>query len=229
MQRRSRDRETPEQILSTAIAIHDGHDPKKTDGALSSQSRLGADTFESHTHVQQVARCAHAHITGCADGYGQGALAKIDRKLLAGLCDDEALRTLRVPATAAKWATWKRYCDTASVSTGRVVATLMDLEMLSVFGDHTAGKRPVFAQAVTEELGNRESRIEAREHKVDIDEARIREESERLRRWEDELEARGLRAVVVSKLTSRQSAARTKIGRNERCPCGSGLKYKHCQ
>ncbi len=20
----------------------------------------------------------------------------------------------------------------------------------------------------------------------------------------------------------------TKVGRNERCPCGSGLKYKHC-
>ena len=41
----------------------------------------------------------------------RGTLARIDRRLLAGLGDDEAYRTLRVPATAAKWSTWKRYCD----------------------------------------------------------------------------------------------------------------------
>ena len=33
---------------------------------------------------------------------------------------------------------------------------------------------------------------------------------------------------LVSKLTSRDSTVRAKIGRNERCPCGSGRKYKHC-
>ena len=41
----------------------------------------------------------------------RGTLARIDRRLLAGLGDDEAYRTLRVPAIAAKWSTWKRYCD----------------------------------------------------------------------------------------------------------------------
>ena len=35
-------------------------------------------------------------------GTDRGLLAKLDRKLLAGLGDDEALRTVRVPATAAK-------------------------------------------------------------------------------------------------------------------------------
>ena len=157
-----------------------------------------------------------------------GILARIDRKLLAGLGDDEAFHPLRVPATGAKWATWMRYCVSAGVSRGRAVATLMDRELLSVFGEHTAGEWPVFAQQATEALANREARIKAREHRVDTDEARMREWSERLRRWEDELEARELRAEFASKIALRHSTDHAKIGRNERCPCGSGLKYKRC-
>jgi hypothetical protein len=158
----------------------------------------------------------------------KGALARIDRKLLAGLCDDEAFRTLRVPAHGAKWSTWKRYCGAVGVSMGRAVAMLIDRELLSVFGEHTAGEWPVFAQLAVEELESREARIEVREHKVAIDEARMRERYERLRRWEDELETRELRAETASKRLSSASRGRTKIGRNERCPCGSGFKYKHC-
>ena len=158
----------------------------------------------------------------------RGTLARIDRKLLAGLGNDETLRTLRVPATAAKWATWKRYCDSAGISMGRAVAMLMDRELLSVFGEHTAGEWPLFAQQATEKLENREAKIEAREHKVDTDEARMRERSERLRRWEDELEAREQQAEFASKIASRHSTDHAKIGRNDRCPCGSGLKYKRC-
>ena len=158
----------------------------------------------------------------------RGTLARIDRKLLAGLGDDEAFRTLRVPATGAKWSTWKRYCDAAGVSMGRAVVMLMDRELLSVFGEHTAGEWSVFAQRAVEKLENREAKIEAREHKIDADEARMSERSERLQRWENELEARELRAEAASKRLSSASTARTKIGRNERCPRGSGFKYKHC-
>ena len=158
----------------------------------------------------------------------RGTLARIDRKLLASLGNDEAFRSLRVPASVAKWATWKRYCDSVGVSMGRAVAMLMDRELLSVFGEHTAGEWPVFVQQAVKELENLEARIESREHKLDTDEARMREWSERLRRWEDELEARELRAEATSKRFSSASTARTKIERNERCPCGSGLKYKRC-
>ena len=158
----------------------------------------------------------------------RGTLARIDRKLLASLGNDEAFHPLRVPATGAKWATWKRYCDSAGVSMGRAVATLMDRELLSVFGEHAAGEWPVFARQAVEELEGREARIEARERKVDTDEARMRESSGRLRRREDELEARELRAEFVSKIASLHSTGGSKIGRNERCPCESGLKYKRC-
>ena len=158
----------------------------------------------------------------------RGALARIDRKLLAGLGDDEALRTLRVPATPAKWSTWKRYCDAAGISMGRAVAMLMDRELRSVFGEHTAGEWAMFAQQATEELENREAKIVAREDRVDTAEARIRERSEGLQRWEDELEAQELRAQFASKIASPHSTDGSKIGRNERCPCGTGLKYKRC-
>ena len=158
----------------------------------------------------------------------RGTLARIDRKLLAGLGDDETFRTLRVPATGAKWATWKRYCDATGISMGRAVTLLIDRELLSVLGEPTADESPVLVQQATEELENREARIEAREHKVDTDETRMRERSEGLRRWEDELEARKLRTEFASKIASPHSTDHAKIGRNEQCPCGSDLKYKRC-
>ncbi|HDH25206.1 MAG TPA: hypothetical protein ENH00_03290 [Actinobacteria bacterium] len=148
----------------------------------------------------------------------RGSLARIDRRLLTGLGDDEALRTVRVPVTGAKRSTWKRYCDAAGVSMGRAVAMLMDREVLSVFGEHTGGVWPVFAQQVVEALSNRGARLEGRERIVDTDEARMRERSERLRRWEDELEARESRAEFASKIASRHSTNHAKIRRNERCP-----------
>jgi hypothetical protein len=158
----------------------------------------------------------------------RGTLARIDRKLLAGLSDDEAYRTVRVPAIAAKWSTWKRYCDSVGISMGRAVTMLIDRELISVFGEHTGDEAPVFAQRATEQLSIREAKIEAREREADAEGARIREWSERLRRWEEELEVREQRTESMSKLASHHSTGRAKIGRNERCPCGSGLKYKHC-
>ncbi|MGB5188014.1 MAG: SEC-C metal-binding domain-containing protein [Acidimicrobiia bacterium] len=158
----------------------------------------------------------------------RGTLARIDRKLLAGLGSDEAYRTLRVPAIAAKWSTWKRYCDSVGVSMGRAVTMLVDRELVGVFGGVAGGEPPVFAQRAAEELAIREAKIVAREREVGTGEARMRERGGRLRRLEDELEAREQQPETVSKLTSPHSTGRVKIGRNERCPCGSGLKYTHC-
>ena len=49
----------------------------------------------------------------------------------------------------------------------------------------------------------------------------------RLEEWEQRLEAaeRRLRAMVRPIDTA---ARGVRVGRNERCPCGSGVKYKHC-
>jgi hypothetical protein len=158
----------------------------------------------------------------------RGVLARIDRKLLAGLGEDEALRTVRVPATAAKWSTWKRYCDSAGISMGRAVTMLIDRELLSVFGEHAGDEPPVFAPGAAEELAIREAKLGAREDRVNAAKKQLGVKNEQLRRRENELEAREQRAELASKLPIRPSAARVKVGRNERCPCGSGLKYKRC-
>jgi len=55
-------------------------------------------------------------------GLDRGMLARIDRKLLAGLGQDEAFHMVRVPATEAKWSTWKRYCGAAGISMGRAIS-----------------------------------------------------------------------------------------------------------
>ena len=98
---------------------------------------------------------------------------------------------------------------------GRAVAMLMDRELISVFGEQIGDKSPVFAQRATEQLEMREAKIGAREREVDTDKARMSEWSEHLRRLENDLEARELRAESVSKLTSRHTVAPARIGRND--------------
>jgi len=158
----------------------------------------------------------------------RGTLARLDRKLLAGLGQDDSFRMVRVPVTTAKWSTWKRYCDFAGISMGRAIATLIDRELVSVFGDASRDGSPVFAEQAEEELTSREAKVARRERDADAAEERLRRLSERQRRRENELADRERRAELVSSLSGRPVEARTKVGRNERCPCGSGLKYKHC-
>jgi hypothetical protein len=59
----------------------------------------------------------------------RGALARVDRKLLAGLGQHETYRMVRVPVAPAKWSTWRRYCDAAGISMGRAIVTLIDREL----------------------------------------------------------------------------------------------------
>ncbi len=158
----------------------------------------------------------------------RGTLARIDRKLLAGFGDDEAFRTLRVPATGAKWLTWKRYCESVGISMGRAVTMLIDRELVNLSGDVTGDEPPVFVQRATEELAIREAKVVTREDRVRASEKYLFVRDEQLRRRERELNVREQRVELVSKVVSRPSVARVKIGRNERCPCGSGLKYKRC-
>ena len=127
-----------------------------------------------------------------------GVLARIDRKLLAGLGQDETFRMVRVPVTPAKWSTWKRYCDSAGISMGRAIVTLIDNELASVFSESGGNESPAFAQRAEDESARREARITRRERELSAAENRLRAWNERLRRWEDKLEAREHRAEIVS-------------------------------
>jgi len=158
----------------------------------------------------------------------RGLLARIDRKLLARLGQDATFHMVRVPATAAKWSTWKRYCAAAGLSMGRAIVALIDRELVSVFGEMGDDEVPVFAAEADEKLAAREMAIADREGRLIGEEQRLREWGERMRLWDDELRRREQSAELVAKLATRSRATSSKIGRNGRCPCGSGLMYKHC-
>jgi hypothetical protein len=157
----------------------------------------------------------------------RGTLANLDRRLLAELDRDERFQMVRVPVSPAKWSTWKRYCAAAGISMGGALAALIDRELASVAGD-PVDDSPVLAQRAREQLANREAEIVGREQAVAVAEERQRGRSERLRRWEAELQTIAERVDLAAKLASQRRDNASKVGRNDRCPCGSGLKYKHC-
>jgi hypothetical protein len=158
----------------------------------------------------------------------RGALARLDRRLLAGLDREERFQMVRVPVTPASWSTWKRYCDIAGISMGRAIAALIDNELTSVLGDLSDGSGSGFAEQAQRRLADREEAFTKREGELAEAEDRVRRWSERLRDREREMEAREWRLEVAKRLASQPSGTRAKPGSNERCTCGSGLKYKHC-
>lgn len=113
----------------------------------------------------------------------RGTLARLDRKLLAGLGQDETYRMVRVPVTGSKWSTRKRYCESAGISMGRAIATLIDRELARVLRDGSGDHPPVFAEQVEEELARRQEQVARREEKAATVEARLSTWNARLRAW----------------------------------------------
>lgn len=154
-------------------------------------------------------------------------LERIDRKLLAGLGEDEAFQMVRVPVTAPRWATWKRYCEAAGTSMGRAIAALIDRE-LGLFDDTDDAHQPAFTGDAQERFAAREEELDARERELATERDRIRAEVERLRVWQAELRTVEYNLEMRSRVAAQPMSAGPKVGRNERCPCGSALKYKQC-
>jgi len=157
----------------------------------------------------------------------RGALANLDRRLMAGLGQDERFQMVRIPVSPAKWSTWKRYCAAAGISIGRAILALIDHELASV-AETSVADSPVLAQRVGKRLAGREAEVASREQAVASAEKRLRSRSEQLRRWEAEIQTLAQRVELAAKLAGLRRDATPKVGRNDRCPCGSGLKHKHC-
>jgi hypothetical protein len=158
----------------------------------------------------------------------RSTLARLDRRLLAGLDRDERFQMVCVPVSPATWSTWKRYCETVGISMGRAIAVLIDHELASVIGDSSGESGTAFEEQAQRRLRDREAALTKREGELAEAEDRVRRQCERLRDRVREVEAREWRFEVAKRLTGQPSGTMAKTGRNERCPCGSGLKYKHC-
>ncbi|MFN2486680.1 MAG: SEC-C metal-binding domain-containing protein [Acidimicrobiia bacterium] len=141
----------------------------------------------------------------------RGTLARIDRKVLSGLDHDESYRMVRLPVTEATWSTWKRYCDAVGTSMGRAIADLIHHELRSVVEE--IGGETVFLGELPNEVAERQRALDARERSLEIREQRLGTDLSRI--WHDPVASRPPTIVA-------------KVGRNDSCPCGAGVKYKRC-
>jgi hypothetical protein len=139
----------------------------------------------------------------------RGTLAKIDRKVLSGLGHDETWQMVRVPAAEAMWSAWKRYCDSLGFSMGRGIAALIQHELRSVVDDDD---RPVFLAELETELAKRRRMLDARERTIEIREQRLLTVTQ----------------TQPTRVVPGPASEIPKVGRNDPCPCGSGVKYKRC-
>jgi len=161
-------------------------------------------------------------------------LERVDRKLLARLGQDETYQMVRVPVTPATWSTWKRYCEATGTSMGRAIVALIE-RALGVVDDDDADQRRGSTGDVQEQLASREAELDAREERLDVRERaldteadQIAAEAKRLGTWQAQLRSLEHDLETKSRLAVQPASAVRKVGRNERCPCGSGRKYKQC-
>jgi hypothetical protein len=146
----------------------------------------------------------------------RGTLARIDRRVFTELDHSDGVQVVKVPVSDAVWSTWRRYCDVLELTMGQAVAAVISHELGSVAGDVAENGLFDLERASQERM----DQLAARERELD-------DRAAQLRRVEDLLREREIRLGRQSAAVSGAQAV-VKVGRNEPCPCGSGLKYKRC-
>ena len=104
---------------------------------------------------------------------------------------------------------------------GEGVAGLIAHELETVVGDE-GDASDVFAEQVVRQVGERASRLDVRERELGARAEQLRDKEAHLAVWEHRIRTQPMSGAPDREVT------KTKVGRNERCPCGSGRKYKHC-
>lgn len=154
-------------------------------------------------------------------GLDRNELARVDRRLLAGL-NDEGVQMVKVPVSDALWSVWRRSCNAVGVTMGEAVAVLIEAELATVVGENAVWTVPVFADRTVQSVVEVTERLEERARELAACRERLNERDR---------EVRDLRRRLQEAIRRPQppvAPADGRPGRNERCPCGSGFKYKHC-
>lgn len=161
-------------------------------------------------------------------------LANADRRLLAALGRDERWQQVKVPISSSLWDVWGRYCELAGISMGRGIAALIDLEVEALAEDREEVEERGRLLALRQrELDERERVLARQTEELD----RRRQRATRRRRpsqAESERMANQIEPPEPTWSPSPESRLELDlsifkgVGRNDRCPCGSGKKYKVC-
>lgn len=161
----------------------------------------------------------------------RGKLANVDRRLLAELDRGNDWQLVKVPASGATWSAWKRYCDVVGLSMGRAIAALIDLEMASVVDDDVEGHGVVIAERNrmlnerARELDEKEAALVRREERFGYQRSPTAAEMEAMA---DQIEPADPGRTAQGFSDYFDPSMFIGVGRNERCPCDSGLKFKKC-
>ena len=159
-------------------------------------------------------------------GLERATLAKADQRLRAELDHGDGVQLVKVPVSAAVWATWRRYCEVVGVTMGQGISLLLQNE-LSKIADVDVG-------GLIDRLKAEEAKLRDRADKLDeserantrrAEDLAVREQKLRVREGELDQRERDL-AGTDPRLTG--AGRSRKPGRNEACWCGSGKKYKVC-
>ena len=145
-------------------------------------------------------------------------LAKIDKQILSQMDHDEGVQLVKVPVSEAVWSTWRRYCEAVGIPMGRALAILLHQELASVVDEDLERDAELLADRARR-LNEREAVLAKRELDLEQTETRIPAGEKRV----------GLvpRAKPLP-LKLAPAGILPRVGRNDLCPCGSGLKYKRC-
>ena len=145
----------------------------------------------------------------------RGTLARVDRRVFVELDHSGGVQAVKVPMSDAVWSTWRRYSEALGLTMGQAIAGLIDHELATVVGETRDG---VFD--LQSSLDEWTIRLDVRERELDDRESRLRRAEDLLREREAWLRQR---STPISGAVTEAS-----VGRNEPCPCGSGVKYKRC-
>jgi len=146
-------------------------------------------------------------------------LAAADRRLLSSMDGQERWQQVKVPISPALWDVWGRYCEVAGISMGRGIAALIELEVGAISGGlEELEERGRLLDARAAELDEREREIDRR----------TRPAAPRPSKAELEAMATALEPPSLSVPVATTGQSMVAVGRNDRCPCGSGQKFKRC-
>jgi hypothetical protein len=157
-------------------------------------------------------------------------LANADRRLLASMDRDDRWQQVKVPISSALWDVWGRYCEVAGISMGRGIAALIALEVQALAdGQEEAEERGQLLDLRQAELDSKEQQLDRRERELERREQSLGRRPSRgeLERMTNQIEPRDTGWSSATRRSSPDFQFED-VGRNDPCPCGSGLKYKRC-
>jgi hypothetical protein len=170
-------------------------------------------------------------------GLSRRILSRVDTKLRSELDQAKGEWLVKVPASPAVRAVWKRYCDSIGIPMGHGLAVLLHHELASIVDEDV--------DTLADRLKGREAELEARARKLNEREKELKQRDRVLVLFKADLEqrerdvaARERNVAVVEHNLAQQLMQiakpnslvqpRRKLGRNELCWCKSGRKYKNC-